>query len=67
MGTLHDDASTCMIISRSDFLTIRNITDKFVEKIGTHILCSKLILYYRAVYEVMGKNFVQPDRPQTTI
>jgi len=36
---------------------------KNVEKIKTHILCS---FFYRAVYEVMYKNIVQPGRSQMT-
>jgi hypothetical protein len=41
---------------------------KVVEKIKTHILCS--VTFFpknRAVYEIMWKNTVQPDRPQMTI
>jgi hypothetical protein len=47
---------------------LRCVSDRFVEKIKTHILC--LIFPppgKRAVYEVMWKIMVQPDRPQMTI
>jgi hypothetical protein len=37
-STLHDRLGTFMIISR--LILIRYISDKFVEKIKTHILCS---------------------------
>jgi hypothetical protein len=47
---------------------MRNVLDKIVEKTKTHILCSKKFFYEnRAVYEIMLKNMVQPDRPQMTI
>jgi hypothetical protein len=41
---------------------------KFVEKIKTHILFS--VTFFapenRAVYEIMWKNMVEPERPQMT-
>jgi hypothetical protein len=37
---------------------------KFVEKIKTN-LCSKT--HFHAVYEIMWKNMIQPERPQTKI
>jgi hypothetical protein len=41
---------------------------KVVEKIKTRILCSVTFpLENRAVYEIMWKNMVQPERPQMTI
>jgi len=41
---------------------------KDVEKIKTHIFCSITFFFgNRAVYEIMWKNTVQPDRPQMTI
>jgi len=57
-----------MIISRSVRLRMRNVSDKFVEKIKTHILC--VITFFignRALYETMWKNAVKPGRPQMTI
>jgi hypothetical protein len=36
-----------------------------VQKIKTHILCSSF-RENRAVYDIMRKNTVQPDRPQVT-
>jgi hypothetical protein len=40
---------------------------KVVEKIKTHVLCSIIFPENRAVYEMMWKNIVEPDRPQMTI
>jgi len=40
MGTLYEDQCTFLIISCLLVLRIRNISDKIVEKIKTHILCS---------------------------
>jgi len=41
---------------------------KFVEKMKTHILCSKNFFpENRAVYEMTWKNMVQSDRTQITI
>ena len=37
---------------------------KFVEKIQTHILNSVPVFENRAVYEIMFKNFIEPDRVQ---
>jgi hypothetical protein len=41
----------------------------FAVEIKTHILCSIALFFFenRAVYEIMWKNIVQPDRPQVTI
>jgi len=48
---------------------MRNISDKFVEEIKTHILC--LIYIYiseiRAIYAIMWKNVVEPDRLQVRV
>jgi len=45
---------------------MRNVSDRFVEKIKTHFMFSKFF-EIRAVYEIMWKNMVLPDRPQMTI
>jgi len=39
------------------FLRMRNISDKFVEKIKTHSLCSITFSENRAVYEIMRNIF----------
>ena len=54
------------IISRSVLLTVRNVLDTGAEKIKTRILYAVTFSFYfeiRAVYEIMWKNMVQPDRP----
>ena len=40
-----------------------------VEEIKTHILCSETFFFFEncAVYEIILKNVVDPDRPQMTI
>jgi hypothetical protein len=40
--------------------------NKVVEKIKTHIFCSVTFFKKHAVYGIMWKNTVQPDRPQMT-
>jgi hypothetical protein len=46
---------------------MRNILDQDVQKIKTHILCSKnFFRKSRAVYEIMSKNMVEPEGPQMT-
>jgi hypothetical protein len=47
---------------------MRNVSDKVVEKIKTHIVGPITVFSEnRAVCEIMWKNIVQPDRPQMTI
>jgi hypothetical protein len=52
-GTLHKDLYTFVIISRSLLLKMRNVSDKFVEEINTHILCSLIFLENFTVYEIV--------------
>jgi len=67
MGTLYEDQYTFLIISSSLLLRIENISDKAVEKIKTHILCSVRSLFNCVFYETMWKNEVLPNRPQRTM
>ena len=46
---------------------MRSVSDKFIEKIKTHILCSVTVFENRAVYEIMWKNIVERGRPQMTV
>jgi hypothetical protein len=46
---------------------MRNVSGKFVEKIETYVSCSKNVFRNPAVYEIMRKDIVEPDRPQMTI
>jgi hypothetical protein len=41
-------------------LVIRNVSDKIVEKIKTHILCSMPFFENRAFYKIMWKNIIRP-------
>ena len=54
-----------MIICPLILVRVRNISDKVVEKIKTHILCSRFFLS-RAVYGIMWKDGAQPDSSQMT-
>jgi len=57
------------LLSRSVLLRKRNVLDKFVEKIKTHILCS-FKFYFPKILPFMRqfrKCAVEPDRPQMTI
>jgi hypothetical protein len=65
--TLHEDQYTFSIICHSIILRMRNVSDKVVEKIKTHVLCSLTLFQNRAVYEITWKNIVELDRPQITI
>jgi hypothetical protein len=66
-GTSHEDPITRMIISRCILFKMRNVSE-FVYIIKTHILYSKTCSFEnRAVYEIMWKNTLQPDRLQITI
>ena len=63
MITSHENQYTFMIMSHSLLLKVKNVVDKIVEKIKTHILlCSiNFILKKHAIYELMWKNIVEPD------
>jgi len=65
-GTLQEDQYTCMFISRSFLLRIRNVSDKiFRENQNTRFIFQRhFFSETRPVYEKMWKNMVQPDRPQ---
>jgi len=66
-GTLHEDQFTFLIKSRSVLLRMRHVSDRFVEEIKTHTVFRKFFFENRAVYGIMWKNTVQPDRPQMTV
>jgi len=51
-----------------NFQRIKNVSEKVVQKIKTHILCSVISFTENdAVQEIMWKNVVQPDRSQIEI
>jgi hypothetical protein len=43
---------------------MRNVSNKIVEKIKTHILCSVTFFRNRTVYEIISKNMMEPERSQ---
>jgi hypothetical protein len=49
------------------FLEWEMFQTKVVENITTQILCSVTFFEYRAVYEIMCKDIVEPGRPHMTI
>ena len=51
---------TFLIVSRPSLLRMRNVSQKIVEKIKTHILGSiTFFCVNRAVFEIMRKNIVE--------
>ena len=46
---------------------MRNVSEKVVEKIKTHIVCSVTFFENRVVYEIIWKNIVDRGRPQMTV
>jgi hypothetical protein len=46
MGSVHEDQYKFLIISRSFFFRLRNISDKFIEEIKTHILYSVAFFFF---------------------
>jgi hypothetical protein len=65
-GTLSEKQYTLSIISRALLLIMRNVSDKFVEKIKTHFMLGNFV-ENRDVYEIRWKNTAEPGRPQMTI
>jgi len=55
-----------MIISRSVLLRMKNVSDKFCRGNGNTFLFNTFFSDNRAVYEIMWKNMVPPDRLQIT-
>ena len=65
--TLHEDRYTFLILSCSFRLRMRNVPDKSCrENQNTHFVFNNPS-EYRAVYETMLKNTVEPGRPQMKI
>ena len=64
--TVHEVQRTATINSFSFLVRMRNISDKIVAEIKTQILCS-IFFFNCAVYEIMWKNMVQPERPQVVM
>jgi ribosomal protein S26 len=45
---------------------MRSVSDKVVKKIKSHILCSIIFPENRAVYKIMLKNIVEPEKAKMT-
>ena len=56
-----------MIISHSVIFRMKNISDKSRENQNTHFMFNNSFSENHAIYEIMWKNMVEPDRPQMTI
>jgi len=59
-----------VIVSLSILLKLRNVSDKICRENQTHVTFSDLFFFFfenRAVYEIMWKNILEPDRPQMGI
>jgi hypothetical protein len=55
-------------ISAEFFVELEMYKTVSVGEFKTHILCSRNFFSgNRAVYEIMWKNMVEPDRPQMTV
>jgi hypothetical protein len=59
---MYTDDNTLLILLR-----MRDVANKGCrENQNTHFTCSNIFLNH-AIYEIMWKNMVEPDRPQMTI
>jgi len=70
MDTLHEDVSIrTFMISLSVLLGMRNVSGRICrEHQNTHFVFNNMFsLENHAVCEIMWKNAVGPDRPQTTV
>jgi len=67
-GAFCEDQYTFLIVSLS-VLRMRNVLDKSCrENHNTHFVFNNLFFFgNRAVYEIMWKNVVQPDRPHNNM
>ena len=61
-GTLYEDRYSFLIISRSVLLRIRNVSDKVVEKIKIHILCSITFFFFLQNRAVLRDNVEKSRR-----
>jgi hypothetical protein len=61
-GTLHEDQYTFLITSRSIVLIKKTASDKSCRKNQNTLLCLITFLENRAVYEIIWKPILEPDR-----
>jgi hypothetical protein len=66
-GPLRDDLCRFTLISRRIHLRISNVSDKLQRKSNYTFYVQMRFPENRAVYEIMLKNMVWPDRPRTAI
>jgi hypothetical protein len=67
MDNLHEGLPTFITIYRLFLRRMGNVSDKIVEKITTHVLCSITFFNNRTFYEIMWENIVKPNRRQKTV
>jgi hypothetical protein len=66
--TLHKDLCTFMIISRALLLRVRNVLDRSRrENHKTHFVCNIFLSDNRAMYGIIVKNKIEPDRRHDSI
>ena len=67
MGTLHEHLCNFMTTAQWILIKMRNIIDKFCrENQNTHFMFNKHFYKIGAIYEIMWKYMVEPDRKQIT-
>jgi hypothetical protein len=64
---LHEYQNKFTTISRAFLLRMANVSDRFVEKIKTHVLCSIIFSLNSALSGIMWRNIVQSNRPHITL
>jgi len=65
-GTLHADQYTFFYHIMLILLRMKNISKRCCRE-KTHFLCAVTFFLNSAVYEIMCKNILEPDRPRMTI
>jgi len=67
MGTLQEDQCAFLVISRSILLLMRNVSDKISGEYQNKHYIFIFFLENLIVYEIMWKDFVEPDKPKMKI
>ena len=65
--TLHEDQQAYWIISHSVLRRMRNVSDENYRENQNTFVFNNLFFENRVVYDIMWKNFVEPDRPQLAV
>jgi hypothetical protein len=65
-SNLHEDQYAIFIYLAHFSLKGEIFSTNFVTKIKAHTMFKNVVSKNQAVYEIMWKNVVQPDRPQMT-